>query len=238
MNGRKRLLGMALVAIAIVGSASVASAQEQQQQQDDNMRPATNRVIPEPQQPLPPPQSDYDPQPPVAEPGPGNEVGVTAQAGVGGTQAYGRAGVLELGGNLGLAAADDFTQFNISPSVGWFVADNFELSGIIGAHYINAGGEDSGFLTVLAEPSYHLPFTDTVFGFIGLGTGISYAEDPGIGFALAPRLGMNVMVGRSGVLTPALQVIYSTSDAIQTSQGTVIAVNTSFGANVGYTVMW
>ena len=190
-----------------------------------------------PPQNLPAPQSDSDPQPIPAAPSVPEE-GITEQAGVGGTQAYGRAGVLELGGNMGFARASEFTQFNVSPSIGWFFMDNLEISGIVGVNYIDTGADDTAYMTLLAEPSFHLPFSREAFGFIGVGTGLSYAEDPGIGFALAPRIGMNVMVGRSGVLTPALQMVYSTSEAVQTPQGTLVAVNASFGANVGYTVMW
>ncbi len=40
------------------------------------------------------------------------------------------------------------------------------------------------------------------------------------------------------ILTPALLLQYSTTDAIETPQGTLVAVNTSFGFNIGYTVMW
>jgi hypothetical protein len=60
----------------------------------------------------------------------------------------------------------------------------------------------------------------------------------GAGFALAPRLGANVMVGRSGVFTPAITFVYSTSGAVETAQGTLLTASTSLGINLGYTVMW
>jgi hypothetical protein len=59
-----------------------------------------------------------------------------------------------------------------------------------------------------------------------------------MGFAVAPRLGLNMMVGRSGIFTPAFNFNYSTTDAVQTNQGTLLAVNVSYGLNAGYTVMW
>lgn len=46
------------------------------------------------------------------------------------------------------------------------------------------------------------------------------------------------LVGRSGILTPAFQVMSSTTDAIPTSQGTLLALALSYGFNIGYTVMW
>jgi hypothetical protein len=197
----------------------------------------TTTLGPANQQPLPPPQSFHEEPPPVAAPA-ARDVGVTEQAGIGGTQAYGRAGVLELGGSAGFAAAKDYTQLNISPSVGWFFVDNFEISGIVGVNYIHTGGQSGTLMTYLAEPSYHLPFSNRLFGFLGVGAGLAYQKDAGAGFALAPRLGMNVLVGRSGILTPALQLVYNTTEVTPVPQGTAVAVNTTYGANIGYTVMW
>lgn len=192
---------------------------------------------------LPPPRSDNDPQPQVAAPTV-PETGVTRQAGVGGTQAYGRAGVLELGGSGGFSAASNFTRFELSPSIGLFVVDNVELSLLTGLSYFHVGAVDNNpaasatEVKALIEPSFHLPFSQTAFGFLGLGAGVSYVTGQDAGFALQPRLGANFLVGRSGVLTPSLTVAYSTVDAIRTPNGTILAVSTSYGMNIGYTVMW
>ncbi len=93
-------------------------------------------------------------------------------------------------------------------------------------------------MTLLAEPSYHYPVNTMTFAFLGLGAGVASATVSGAGFALAPRAGVNIMIGRSGILTPAFQVVYNTSGSIQTPQGTLLAVTTSYGMNLGYTVMW
>src|SRR5687768_4626344 len=63
-----------------------------------------------PSEQLPPPRSDNDPNPQVPSPTVPS-TGVTSQAGIGGTQAYARAGVLELGGSGGFAAASNYTRF-------------------------------------------------------------------------------------------------------------------------------
>jgi hypothetical protein len=192
---------------------------------------------------LPPPRSDHDPQPQVPAPTI-PETGVTKQSGVGGTQAYGRAGVLELGGSGGFAAASNYSRFELSPSVGLFLVDNVELSLLTGFNYFRIGemnGNPSTHATelkALIEPSFHLPFSQVAFGFLGLGAGVSYITGADAGFALQPRLGANFLVGRSGVLTPSLTVAYSTTDAIRTPVGTILAVRTSYGMNIGYTVMW
>ncbi len=186
---------------------------------------------------LPKAQSDNDPAPEVASPGmpPG---GLVEQAGVGGLIGYGRAGVLELGGSAGLTAASDLTQVNVSPSIGWFAADNLELTGILDFAYAKAGDTSGTIFTALVEPSYHLPFNRSTFGFLGMGLGVSYIDGPGAGFAIAPRVGANVMVGRSGILTPSLSWQYTTHDTMDTGQGALLVVSSAVRAQVGYTVMW
>ena len=190
---------------------------------------------------LPPSRSDNDPLPQVASPAIPPE-GVVQQAGVGGTTAYGRAGVLEFGGSAGFSYAGDLLQFRVAPTIGWFFMNNVQISGIVSLNYArttsNGLTTHATSLNILVEPSIHIPFSRTLFAFGGLGMGLGYADGPGAGFALAPRLGLNVMIGRSGIITPAFQFIYSTSGAVETPQGTLLTASTSFGANIGYTVMW
>lgn len=205
---------------------------------------------------LPPPRSDDDPAPPVSATAV-STTGVTEQAGVGGTQAYGRAGVLELGGSFNLTSATNFLQVGFNPTIGWFFMDNVEVSAIVGVNYnkitkvtpavgtLPATETDvsSTGVLLLLEPSFHIPFSEQIFAFAGLGFGLASqssdpGEDAGTGFAIAPRLGMNIMVGRSGVFTPSIQGIFQSTEAIQTPQGAVIAVDSSIGIGAGYTVMW
>lgn len=192
---------------------------------------------------LPPPRSDNDPQPQVSAPTLPS-TGVTSQAGVGGTQAYGRAGVLELGGSAGFGAASNYTRIELSPSIGLFVVDNLELSLITGFSYFRLDateGRPSASATeikALLEPSFHLPLSDVAFGFLGLGIGVNYLSNSDAGLAVQPRAGANFLIGRSGVLTPAAYFSYSTVEAIQTEAGAVLAVRSSYGLNIGYTVMW
>jgi hypothetical protein len=189
-------------------------------------------------QPLPAPQSDNDAAPPVAGMGP--QGGLVEQAGVGGPTGYGRAGVLELGGAAGFRIGDGFSTVNVAPSIGWFVADNLQLSAILDIAHVSTEGEDATVVTALAEPSYHLPFTRGIFGFLGIGLGGSYVSELGGGFAMAPRLGANFLVGRSGLLTPSVSWQYTTQDVMQdeVNDSTVVAVSSAVRFNVGYTVMW
>ena len=240
MESRKRMGGI-FGALGLVTLASSTVWAQTVPDPDPNDRTQIGEGTPRSQ--LPPPRSSNDPNPPVPAPTV-PETGVTKQAGTGGTQAYARAGVLELGGSGGWAAASNFTRFELSPSFGMFVVDNVELSLLTAFNYFRIGSTENNprtsatELKALLEPSFHLPFSQTAFGFLGLGAGVNYITGQSAGFALQPRLGANFLVGRSGVLTPSLNVAYSTVDAIRTPAGTLLAVQTSYGLNIGYTVMW
>ena len=188
---------------------------------------------------LPAAKSDNDVQPEVAAPG-APAGGIVSQAGVGGVVGYGRAGVLELGGSAGFAFASDYRSLNLSPSIGWFIADNLELSAILGIENIKNNGTSSTLWSALIEPSYHMPFNRTLFGFIGMGVGAAHVSSLGTGFAVAPRSGMNLMVGRSSVLTPSLSYQYTTIESGMSADPnvTVVALTSAVKFNVGYTAMW
>jgi hypothetical protein len=167
-------------------------------------------------------------------------VSLVEGAGKGGKVGYARKGVLELGGSAGLTVATNMRDVNFSPSIGWFIANNLEMSAILGVSHIRTEMESSTLITALVEPSYHMQFAPNVFGLIGIGVGGSYVKGLGGGFAVAPRLGANVMVGRSGVLTPSLSWQYTTHsvDAAGNNDTSMLAVSSALRINVGYTVMW
>jgi hypothetical protein len=202
---------------------------------------------PTPVNQLPPAQSDADPAPPVPQPNiPGLTGDVVEQAGVGGIVGYGRAGVLELGGSAGLTMAQDIRALNFSPSIGWFLVDNFELSGILDVANLKAGeGSSATIWSALVEPSFHLPFNRSMFGFIGMGVGAAYVSELGTGMAVAPRIGMDFLVGRSGILRPSLSYQYTTHDAMAsgstvdgTADVTLVAISSALRFNIGYSSMW
>ncbi len=234
----------ACAALPLAMTLASAPARAQEPSGDEaTTTDAEKNAIPDNEAPndgdLPQPKSDDDPKPEVAGPAvpPG---GIVKQAGVGGVTGYGRSGVLELGGAAGFRVGTDLTQVNVAPSFGWFVADNLQLSAILDIGYVSTSEEDATTVSALVEPSYHLPFNRSVFGFFGFGMGVAYTDqaDLGAGFALAPRLGMNVLVGRSGILTPFMSWQYTTHDTAATQNTTLVAVSSAFRFNVGYTVMW
>jgi hypothetical protein len=231
------------VSILVAGS-SVATADDAPAPTPDGT-PSTGEgtpgtdAAPTPTSELPAAKSDNDVQPEVASPGMPTG-GIVSQAGVGGVVGYGRAGVLELGGSAGFAFASDYRSLNFSPSIGWFIADNLEMSAILSITNIKTGDEQSTLWSALIEPSYHLPFNRTMFGFVGLGVGAAHVTGLGTGFAVAPRIGANFMVGRSGVLTPSLAYEYTTIDSGMESgsEVTLVALTSAVRFNVGYTAMW
>lgn len=235
----------ALRVVTILGLATVGLPAYADDQVNAGEERPPETAEPAAQQPpndgdLPTPRSDSDPAPEVASPGvpPG---GIVKQAGVGGVTGYGRAGVLELGGSAGMTFASDFSQISVAPSIGWFLADNFQISLIGDLTHVDTGDNDGTLFSALVEPSYHIPFNRVMFGFFGLGLGGSYLEDLGGGFAMAPRLGANVLVGRSGVLTPSVSWQYTTHDLEDEGDGdgmAIVAVSSALRFNVGYTVMW
>lgn len=223
-------------ALFVIGSAATAQLAHAQQNEGTAAGAGTTDYSTEGLEPRPTPPS------PVVN---AEKPGVQLQAGVGSDTAFAHAGVVELGGSAGLTIASALKSFDLSPSVGYFIADNLQLSVLSGITYVKAKGVDgSAFARLLLEPSYHLPFNDTIFGFLGVGLGATYAEDPGFGFALAPRVGLKVMVGRSGILTPSISWLYSTNDLAAggapgagQSSTTTATISSALVVNLGYTVM-
>jgi hypothetical protein len=195
------------------------------------------RQLPTGQSPLP--------EPAAATPGeePTSPV-VVDEAKVGGGPTYGRAGVRELGAAAGLSIAQDIRAVNFSPSFGWFVNDNFELSAVLDVTNLKAGSASATMWSALAEPSFHFPINNSVFGFFGMGLGVAFVNELGAALAVAPELGLDVMVGKTGILRPSLSYQYTTHDAMGTvdDQGvtdvTLVAISSALRFNIGYSRMW
>ncbi len=157
---------------------------------------------------------------------------------------YARAGVRELGAAAGLSLAQDIRAVNFSPSIGWFLMDNFQLSAILDVTNLKAGGASSTMWSALAEPSFHFLINQSMFGFFGLGIGAAWVNELGTAMAVAPHLGLDVMVGKTGILRPSLSYQYTTHDAMGTvdAQGntdvTLVAISNALRFNIGYSRMW
>jgi len=173
-------------------------------------------------------------------PSPGDAAnGVTVQAGAGSGEAYAEAGVLELGGSASLTVASNFTQFSLAPSIGWFFMDNWQITGYLSwNHAAIENVPSTSSFSLLAEPSFHIPFDNKHFMFFGVGFGLATQTNANVGFAMAPRLNYKTLIGRSGVLTLDIREILSTNDFIETPRGTALTVSSALAIGAGYTVLW
>jgi len=205
---------------------------------------AWKNARPTPQAQVPAPPSDDDPAPFVVPPGVEfPDPTIIEQAGTDGDVGYGRTGVLELGASAGLMIASGFRNVSFAPTFGWFVADNVELSAILGVTNIKAGEESATVFSALVEPSYSIPYTHSIFGFVGMGLGAAYVSELGGGLAVAPRIGAKFRVGRSGVLSPSLSYEYTSHnvETVDEEMGpdvALAAVSSAVRINIGYTAMW
>jgi hypothetical protein len=175
-----------------------------------------------------------------AEQAPLPEGGVTDDAGRSegessdGDGVYGRKGTVELGGSIGIDWTNNAFSAEVSPTIGYFLADLVELSALLRFSYQSQEDDDGGGRTSIKkgafviEPSYHVILQEELFLETGLGVGVGYDGD-NADFELIPRVGLNIGVGLVGLLTPAISVPIL-FDADGTTAG--------LGFQVGYAVTW
>jgi hypothetical protein len=162
------------------------------------------------------------------------------QAGIGSPVAFAEAGVLEMGGSFSTSTAEDYNEASVSPMIGYFIADNIQVSALVNASYVKVGEEESRSVgSMIAEPSLHVPMTRTTFIFGGIGFGALFQKGAETGFAVAPRVGYKNLVGRSGMLTLSLQPVFGINDQeVQSVGGTVVTVSQAYNMGLGYTVLF
>lgn len=231
------------VLATIVTCAPVVAFAQATPGSDPDVRAPTSTAPALPAEPLPPvAEAAVDPAPPEtpavvptidrAETEPRDEVG------------FGSIGVREVGAAAGLSLAHDIRAVNFSPSIGWFVSERFEISGLLDVTNLKAGSASATMWSALVEPSYHLPLSREVQAFVGMGVGAAYVSELGGGLAVAPRVGLDVLVGRVGILRPSLQYAYTTHDAMGTvdqngnTDVALVAISSALRFNIGYSRMW
>lgn len=151
----------------------------------------------------------------------------------------------EAGGSLALSTSNGVMTFSADPTVGYFVVDNVELSGTFGLRHVTVEGENSNQFSLIGEPSIHLPINEQLYWFAGLGLGIALVDTSqstyDLGLAFAPRGGVQILFGRSGLLNLGMRYAAVLSDVDRTSSaghGTVLAVVPAFDIQAGYTVIF
>ena len=152
---------------------------------------------------------------------------------------YGRPGMNELGGSAGLTVASGLHGVGVAPSFGRFVADDIELSAIVGGVALDAGGRSATLWSMLGEPSYHVPLTPTIRGLLGMGIGVLYERALGTQLAVVPRIGVSFLTGGCGVITPALAYTYVTHAASAAQPDVAVpAAASTLQLQIGYAVTW
>jgi hypothetical protein len=188
---------------------------------------------------------DVKPEAPTPEiPNPAEDV--RTYAGVGSGVAYGERGVGEFGGSAGLSLSTGTVNLSADPTLGYFLWDNIEGAIVLGVRHLAVEGESANQLSLLAEPSVHLPVTDGLFWFGAVGVGPALMDTSDIqmtaGLDLAPRTGVQVLLGRSGLLNlgARYQMVFSDVEGrVGPLQGqTLLAFSNTFDIQAGYTVMF
>lgn len=166
---------------------------------------------------------------------------VTALPSVGGrpVRRYAEKGVLELGGAVSLVKANSFTQIGVTPTFGWFFIDYVELSVMPTVEWVKTfQNSGKGRYSILLEPSFHISVGGPVFAFFGAGTGVVYERETGGGLAIAPRTGINVLIGGSGVLNLSVSYEYTATKRTAIEDGSTDPHTSTFGIQSGYSVAW
>jgi hypothetical protein len=109
-------------------------------------------------------------------------------------------------------------------------------------------GEAVSSYSALLEPSVHVPFNEGVFWVLGMGAGAAYTDvltpELAAGFAMAPRTGLQLLLGRSGIFNIGARDTLIFSEVEITEDGdpyegqTVLAFANAFDVQAGYTVMF
>ncbi len=140
----------------------------------------------------------------------------------------------EVGGAFSFLWQKDEYTVEMSPSVGYFFYDRFEVSAIFNMSWESTEDEDTNqrvldrSLAFILEPSYHLKIVKQLYVLFAVGTGVGYDWD-NVDFELIPRVGLNIVFTHHGVLTPSVRV-----PIIFDEDGTTVQVGTTLGYTVAF----
>lgn len=163
-------------------------------------------------------------------------IDVVEQAGVGGPVGYASSGVLEVGGMGSIESIEGFTTLRLAPYVGWFIRDGLEIA-YFQEFRATVSDELTRFSSLsLLELSGHLRLTDRLMAFLGAGPGFLYAGGPA--FALRGRLGLDVLVGRSGLFRPAFTTTWATRDLVEPSANRPDSGQLALGLDISFAALF
>jgi hypothetical protein len=166
-----------------------------------------------------------------------SRVTVVEQAGVGGPLAYGSATVLEVGGAGSLSVAGRHMYMRLAPFVAWFVLDGVSLQ-YMHEIYINKDGSHYRVATApMLGASVHFRVNDRLLVATGPEWGPLYNGDAW-GVLGRIKLGLDILVGRSGVLHPNIYGSWSSDDTIDPGGNLVLGEHFSAGFDIAYGAMF
>ena len=246
-----------LISAAVLVWAPVALAQDPTDEDDiEQTDPSNDQTDPNPEDPTadkaPTPDTstfdpDTKPEPPTPElPNPAEDT--RNYAGVGSSVSYAERGVGEFGGSATFALTNNVLSFSADPTLGYFLWDNIQASAILGFRHLTLDDESSNRFSLMVEPSVHVPINEGLFWVVGGGTGLALGDDvdddPQVeaGWILAPRAGVQLMVGRSGLVNFGARysaILSSVSADLDELEGVaILAFANTFDIQAGYTVMF
>ncbi len=152
---------------------------------------------------------------------------------------YAQHDVLELGGAVSFTKANAFTQIGISPTFGWFFIDYVQISILPMFEYVKTFSTSAKSRhSLILEPSFHISISGPIFWFFGAGVGGAYEKASGLGLAIAPRTGLNILIGGSGVLNVAFSYVFTATKRTAIEDGSTSRHTSTLGGQVGVSVAW
>lgn len=174
----------------------------------------------------------------VAESGWEPEPTVVEQVGVGSRVPYGAQNVLEVGGSGSAFYTGTGFYGRIAPFAGWFIIDGLELTY---SNEVNIGlrdGEDLRVAFIMSiEPSLHLPLIDHMWLAIGAAGGVLY-NGVEAGAVVSPRVGIDLLVGRSGMLHISALATLATTDLMGPTATPDQSSQWRAGADIAYAALF
>jgi hypothetical protein len=174
----------------------------------------------------------------VAEGGWEPEPTVVEQVGVGSRVPYGAQNVLEVGGSGSAFQTGSGFYGRIAPFAGWFIIDGLELTYSNEVNLLLRDGEDLRVAFIMSiEPSLHLPLIDHMWLAIGAAGGVVY-NGVDAGAVLSPRVGIDLLVGRSGMLHISALATLATTDLMGPTATPEQSSQWRAGADIAYAALF
>ena len=188
--------------------------------------------------PTPPKEPEKEPANEVVRAKEGTETQLPSVAGRP-IRRYAQHNVLEIGGAVAFTKANAFTQLGFAPTFGWFFIDYVEISLLPSFDYVKTFSSAGKLRTsIVLEPSFHISAAGPVFWFFGAGVGGAYEQASGLGLAIAPRTGLNILIGGSGILNVAMAYVFTATKRTAIEDGSDEPHTSTFNGQIGYSVAW